>query len=548
MTARFPSRRSILVLFVLFALTWFASLDYRKLIKPDEGRYAEIAREMALSGDWITPRLNAVKYFEKPPLQYWATAAAFKTFGEGEWTARLWSGLTGFAGVLLAWFAGRRLFGREAGVLGAAVLGSSLLYLTIGHLNTLDMGLAFFLHLAVCAFLLAQAPPAGAPGERGWMWVAWAATALAVLSKGLVALVLPGTALLLYSLLTRDFAPWRRLHPLSGLLVFLVIVAPWFIAVSLQNPEFARFFFIHEHFERFLSTAHRRHQPWWYFVPVLLVGALPWTFLALRAAAASWHRGAVEALRPQRFLLLWAVLVFAFFSASGSKLPSYVLPVFPALALLTGSYLTRVGRGELVAHVAVVAVIAAAALAMLPLISRYADTETPRDMIEAYGRWLAAAAALWLAATLCALWLAHRGRLAHAALALAAGGTVAASGILMGHDSLARSNSAYHIAREIRDRLPADAPLYAVQMYDQTLPFYLKRTLTLVDYRDEMGFGLDQEPHRGVPTLDEFTQRWRSGETAWAVMDPGRYQQLAAAGLPMRVQARDTRRVIVSTP
>jgi len=124
-------------LLVLVLFVWFGTLDYRNLVRPDEGRYAEIPREMAISGDWLTPRLNNLKYFEKPALQYWATAAAYNVFGEHHWTARLWSALTGFAGILLAWFTARRLWGGATGMYSALVLTGSLLYAIIGHINTL---------------------------------------------------------------------------------------------------------------------------------------------------------------------------------------------------------------------------------------------------------------------------------------------------------------------------------------------------------------------------------------------------------------------------
>jgi 4-amino-4-deoxy-L-arabinose transferase-like glycosyltransferase len=201
------SGRALLALFLAFALVWMGTLGYRKLIGPDEGRYAEISREMALAGDWVTPRLNGIKYFEKPPLQYWATAATFKAIGESEFAARFWTGLTGLS-PLLAWIAGRRLFGEAAGLLAAAVAGSSLLFNFMGHINTLDMGLAAFLHLALTGFLLAQGEGSATATQRRWMLAAWAGLALAVLSTGLVALVLTGATLVLYSLVTRDFSPW----------------------------------------------------------------------------------------------------------------------------------------------------------------------------------------------------------------------------------------------------------------------------------------------------------------------------------------------------
>ena len=163
------TQRLQVLLLVAFGLIWFSNLDYRKLVNPDEGRYAEIPREMVASGDWTTPRLNDIKYIEKPALQYWATATAYTLFGEHQWTARLWSALTGFFGVLMVFFTGRRLFGDEAGWNSALVLASSLLYVLIGHVNTLDMGVSFLLSAAVCAFCLAQSDATDARARRHWM-------------------------------------------------------------------------------------------------------------------------------------------------------------------------------------------------------------------------------------------------------------------------------------------------------------------------------------------------------------------------------------------
>jgi 4-amino-4-deoxy-L-arabinose transferase-like glycosyltransferase len=535
-------RGGLLLALLVFLLAWFGSLDYRKLIKPDEGRYAELAREMAVSGDWVTPRLNGIKYFEKPPLQYWATATAFSAFGESEWTARLWVGLTGFLGILLTWHAGRRLFGPSAGVLAAATLASSLLYLAMGHMNTLDMGLSFFLELAVFGFLLAQTSP---DGGRRWMLIAWAGLALAVLSKGIVALVLTGGTLVLYSLLTRDFSPWRKFEFARGLPLFLLITAPWFVAVSLANPEFPRFFFIHEHFERFLTNVHRRYQPAWYFVPIFLLGALPWTTLALQSVAQAWSGRSATPFQPRRFLLLWCLVVFGFFSVSSSKLPSYILPLFPALALLLADALPGIGRRALLGHLGVIAAVALGCLILAPQVANRADAITPLAMIGAYADWLTAAAALWLAGALAALALAWRARPTAAVLLLAAFSFAAGLVTLLGHENLSRSNSAYHLASEVKPLLPAGVPFYSVRMYDQTLTFYLGRTVTLVEYQDEMAFGLEQEPAKWLPTTDDFKRRWRQETDAFAIMEPNEYDVLRQQGLPMNEIARDTRRVIV---
>src|SRR5208282_2836659 len=141
--------------------------------------------------------------------------------------------------------------------------------------DTLDMGLTFFMQAGLCAALLGRAADTPA-AARAWILCAWAAFALAVLSKGLIGIVLPGAVLVVYLALTRDWLLLRRAELWRGALVFFVISAPWFIAVSLANPGFARFFFIHEHFERFLTDSHHRVGPWWYFIPVLAVGIVPW--------------------------------------------------------------------------------------------------------------------------------------------------------------------------------------------------------------------------------------------------------------------------------
>jgi len=530
------------LLWILLAVVWFGTLGYRDLIKTDEGRYAEIAREMAVSGDWLTPRLDDLKYFEKPPLQYWATASAFKIFGTTEWPARLWPALTGFLGVLLAAYAGRRLFGAEVGASAAAILVSTLLYAAIGHFNTLDMGFAFFLELAVFAFIFAQG------GHARWMLVAWAALAFAVLSKGIAAPVLTGATLVLYSLVSRDVSPWRKLRLLPGLTLFLIIAAPWFVAVSVVNPEFPYFFFIHEHFERFLTTVHGRYEPAWYFIPVLIVGALPWTGLVVHSTLRAWSVKAAAPFQPTRFLLLWSVVVFGFFSASGSKLPSYILPIFPALALITAAGLADLSRKALLTHLASIAAVALAALLLAGRVAGMGEGDTAGEPAAGYASWLQIAAAIWLVATLAAIILVRRERYHTAILALAFGALVAGSGALLGHQHFGRFMSAKAIAAQIRPQVPAGVPFYSVRTYEQTLPFYLGRTLTLVDYEDELAFGIAQEPEKWVPSMAEFKQRWNSDADAFAVMDQTTYTELNASGLPMTLVARDARRIFVRKP
>src|SRR5438270_589415 len=297
---------------VLLALAWFATVPVRPLLDPDEGRYAEIPREMLASGDWVTPRFDGLLYFEKPPLQYWATAIAYQVFGVSEWSSRLWSVGLAFACLPLtfAWVA--RLYGGVAARLALTALAVSPFFLIVGHINLLDGAFSFFLTAAVLAFTLAQTSPPRSPAERRWMLTAWAAAALAVLSKGIVVGVLAGAALVIYTLIERDSLTWRRLRLAAGLPLFAGLAAPWFVVVSLRNPAFPGFFFVHEHFARFLTTVHQRVEPWWYFLPLLLVGVLPWVVPLARACGRAALTSGAAVATALAAILGWQCLMCAY--------------------------------------------------------------------------------------------------------------------------------------------------------------------------------------------------------------------------------------------
>ena len=543
-----------IVWLLMFALTaiWFSNLESRKLVRPDEGRYAVVPLEMVRTGDWVTPRQNGLKYFEKPAFQYWATAVAYEVFGVAHWTSRLWPALSGFLGILLVGFVGARFWSLRAGLLAATVAASSPLYALIAHVNTLDMGVTFFLNLGMLSLMLAQRESAVGPhtnDRRNWMWLAWAALGLAVLSKGLIGAALPAAALIVYTLWSRDWALWKRMHFFSGLLIFLAVTVPWFVVVSLRNPEFFQFFFIHEHIDRFLTKAHSRLGPPWYFLPILLIGTLPWTLLVFDAGLRALRRESPDGFQPKRFLLAWAIFVFAFFSASSSKLPSYILPIFPALALLIGEYLSRIGARALALHTIPALCIGMVALYYAPQATRLADVEVPLALYQSYVPWLTGAAAAVVLGAAFALWLLLKGRTLAAVLTLGFASLGATQLVLTGHDNLSPSSSTYHLAQQIRPYLKPDAnpplPFYSISIYDQTLPFYINRSVTLVEYTGELTFGIEQEPGSFIKDYSEFEKQWRAAPDALAIMHPGTLVYLNQHKVPYTILARDTRRVIV---
>ena len=533
----------------LALVAWIATLGYRDLIHPDEGRYAEIAREMVASGDWVSPRLNGLLYFEKPALQYWATAIGFELFGANAFAARLWPGLTSAAAVLALWLVAHARLGARAGAIAACALGGSVWWIANGHFLNLDMGLAFFTTLALLGFWHAQRDGASPGQTRAGMWVAWGAIACAVLSKGLIGALLPGAVLAIWSVLARDLGVWRRMHWGSGLAIFFAIAAPWFVVVSARNPDFARFFFVHEHFERFLTTQHRRVGAWWYFVPVLALGAMPWTTLLPGALARALRREPGR-FQLNRLMLVWAVFVFAFFSASGSKLPSYILPMFPALAVLLARHVDAMPPAHLSWHAGASAALALAGVAALLVLPdpMARGSSAPRELELAYRDWIVAGLATVAAGALVAVFAARRGAALAAVAALAFASLAGTQVVMLGHQTLAPLKSARVMVESLRGRIDPSAPFYSVGTYDQSLPFYLGRPVTLVAWVDEFATGIRIEPRRQVPTFDAFERLWRAQPGAAALMAREGYERFERAGLPMRVVYRDMHRVVVVRP
>ena len=537
-------RWAFVAVVALLALAWFGGLEYRGLFQPDEGRYAEISREMLVSGDWITPRLNGLKYFEKPPLQYWATAVSFALFGQDEWTARLWTAVMGFVGLLFVAFAGNRLGPPLGGGVAGLVLASSGAYFLASQYLTLDMGLTFFMSAALLAFLLAH--EGGPPVKRGWMLLAWAALAGAVLTKGLVGIVLPGMVLGVYVAIERDWRLLRELEWVRGLLLFSALALPWFIVVQLRNPEFFDFFVLHEHFARYAQPGHHRPGPWWYFAVILLVGMMPWTPALPGVLRRAFSAREGSRLKVERLLLIWVGVVLVFFSFSRSKLPAYILPVLPPLALLIGRDVALRARIDLKWPALSGAAGGAAALAFaLPHIM---SVEQIAGNAIAYLPWFVAGAITMVGCALAAWWLSER-RAALAFLLLSFGSVAALQLWLSGLHGVDESYSTERFAEQFlgEDKgFAPEPPFYSVDQFDPSLAFYLGRTLTLVGYRGELAPGIAAEPDRFVPTVEEFKRRWMDAERAYATMRPQMYELLRTEHLPMHMLATDGRRVIVS--
>jgi len=320
-----------LIAFVLLAvyLTLFFQLGGLSFMGADEPRYARISEEMLLGDDFVTPKLEGSPWLEKPPLLFWVQALSFRVFGVSEAAARLPVALLGLLCALAMGGLARHLAGLRAGVLSILILSTSILFFIFARAGSTDMPLTACLTVSlVCGFR--------ATGSRNLIWslLSGAALGAASLAKGPVALILFGGIFTVYFLWTEKLGwRWRQLS--AGSAAFLATSIPWYWSVWIENGySFFVTFWLNHHLARVMSDLHHHSQPFWYFLAVLAVGFFPWTpFLAGSITRLLRRRGG-SADNARIFLWIWVALPVVFFSLSESKLPGYILPVVPALALL----------------------------------------------------------------------------------------------------------------------------------------------------------------------------------------------------------------------
>jgi 4-amino-4-deoxy-L-arabinose transferase-like glycosyltransferase len=330
---------AVLILATLY-ICYFSHLGAIGFVGPDEPRYAWIARDMAETGDWVTPRLYGKPWFEKPPLFYWGAALSFKLFGVSEAAARLPSAISALLATLaLAWLA-LRLYGEETAQWLLLLLPTTVGMIGFSHAASTDMPFSAMLTIAmVCAaIVLGLTRNENSPIIPQTPWLALLLfgffLGLAVLAKGPAAIILSGGAVFFWAVFTKRWRDaFRLLHP-AAIASFCLTALPWYILCARRNPDFFRIFIVEHNFKRYLTPEFQHIQPFWYYGPVVLIAILPWSVLLLLAA-----NDAILSFRQNRwiksdslFLALWAIIPLLFFSFSQSKLPGYVLPVLPPLA------------------------------------------------------------------------------------------------------------------------------------------------------------------------------------------------------------------------
>lgn len=491
-----------------FALALFLfRVGAMPLTDPDEGRYAEIAHQMARSDDWLVPQLFGQPYLEKPPLLYWITAAAFRGLGPSEFAARITPAAAAAFGVLAAGLFARRHFSAAAGMLASAVLGSSAFYVAIARTLVTDMLFTVTIAGSLFSFFAYREERATRLGPALAFWCFLGA---ATLSKGPAAVVICGLVIAIDALLG---GAWRVLLSPRLLLsapVYLAIALPWFALVQRTYPEFLSFYLWKEHLERAAGSEHA--EPIYWFVPWILGGLLPWTPFAAVAAPKWWktaHEGSVEG-RAVRFLLVWSATVFVIFSASRGKLATYVLPIFPPLAVLVASFLDGALRDR-VEQVSIGRAVLATG-AVFFLVGFGLAIASSFLLLDPWTSGVALVVAACVAAAI-ATFLCRRSRVAQSVAAILAGAVAVYLALAEAAPVLSRSFTARPLVDIVAKQITSTDSYALWGKYLPSAAFYLDRPPLLIGTRPELRFGkslVGNQPNI-VSGLGELNQRTKGG-------------------------------------
>lgn len=504
---------SVLLIALVSVLFGFM-LGSRPLNVPDEGRYCEIPREMLTTHDFITPRINGIKYFEKPPMFYWMQASSLGTLGLNEWTGRLCDALMGLLGVWGIYFAGRKLFDRKTGLYSAAVLATSFLYFGMARVVTLDMTVSTWLVFSLLSFIL------GVKNHKFFYYFVYIFAAFAVLTKGLIGIIFPGGIIFLWLLITREWKILKECKPIFGSLIFLLIAAPWHILVQLKNPEFFYFYFIDQQFIRYLTLEAHRYQPDWFYIPIVLLGLFPWTgFLwgGLKQFLVEHKKNSPNSAKSALFFIVLSLgFIFIFYSFSKSKLVPYILPCFGLLSLIIGRYFAQLPN-KFAKDKTLAAGFITSSLVSLSLAIAIPFCLRP-DIAVDYAQaklWASVVVIFAVINTFCIpiiYWKKGFFRTFIAQIMIITGlffSLCAISPYIYMDSVKPFAKKILRLskpqAQEVQDNV------YTYDYYYQDLPFYLNKNIIIVDWKGEMEFGshYDHDPRRMISN----TEFWRNWDT-----------------------------------
>lgn len=516
--------KDIAILTALIGMLFSIMLGNYPLESPDSARYAEISREMVVSGDYLTPHLNGVKYFEKPPLFYWLQAVAIKKLGTSELAVSLVNALMALVGCLVVYGVARKIYDRLSGFLAAALLATSSVFFALTRVITLDLTFTVFLTASLSCFLLGNRI-IDQSQQKYFMWLMYVFAALAVMTKGLIGMLFPAAIIFIWVLVFNEWRNLKNYGIFSGIMLFALIAAPWHILVQLKNPEFARFYFIEQHFLRYLTDYAGRSEAWWFFPVVVLLGIYPWTCFLLQTL--HYHvMSLIKHYRQQQhtmFFILWVVVIYTFYAFSNSQLIPYLLPIFPPLAILIGNYLARNVQNKCRAM--------NLGFSIFLLLSLSGGGAT---VVYAHGLITSAFAkeSLYVLAALIAVsgiitnFIYWRFGLRSGLWAL----ILTFSVVLIGINpvvTVANNHSLKPMITVLQTKLTPQDEVVSYNNYYQDLPFYLQRRITVVNSFGELSFGVEhQDAKAWMINTETLLKRWSSPQRMFMLADVGDFVDL----------------------
>ena len=385
----------ILVLIALCLTLFFFRLGARPLWDIDEGMHATTSKEMILSDDWITPKFNGEPFYDKPVFHNWLVALAFLVFGFTEFAARLPAAVLGSGCVVVTYLLGRKMFGPTVGIMGAVILATAIEFIVLSRTVVHDISLVFFVTLALYLFYLGYKEDRH---RKRNLLLFYGALGFAVLSKGPVGLALPAMIIGLYLIVERNLKFIMKMQIGWGILIFLAVASPWYILIGLKNPDYAGYFFVEQNLGSFLSSDAQHSNPFYYYIPVLFGGFFPWSCFLPLALIYAVRRKFKSIHESTAYLVIWFSIVFIFFSIAGSKLATYILPLFPAASLLVAlcfqellsSQNAKIRHGFLVSFLPVVVILLAANIYLwvYPLVQMEYEAGITLGQIYFLATWL----------------------------------------------------------------------------------------------------------------------------------------------------------------
>lgn len=528
------------LLFLLSILAYGFFLGSYHLIVPDEGRYVEVAREMIASHNFITPYLDGTTFLDKPILYYWIESFFIKLFGLNEWSARLLPLLFATLGNLFIFWAGLKLYSRRIAWIASLTLMSSLLYFLSAHYADMDLMVAVLLSGSFWSFIIGI--ERHDKTRTPYLWSAYIFAGLAFLTKGLMGLVFPCMVIGLWIILHWRWTTLLRMRILSGLALFLFILLPWFILVQQANDEFFHYFFVIQQFARYTTQNFNMHKPVYFYLIVIFAGLFPWSlflpqalFSFIKKIRASWGTSDTET-----FILLWATLIFIFFTLPKSKIVGYILPVFPPLAMMIAVYLDHhwellpKSRSLKICSFIFLFIAVIGSLALI-ITSRHPSLTTPETLIN----FTLIGLILISGACLTVFYSFYSESFSKTFFALFCTSLLVGMMAIMSASTF-KLSTIKPLALYLRTILPKNAIVISYRSYYQDLPVYLNQKVYVVYNWDDPSIAANDNwrrelaedilyKHYHQPYLigdNELSSLWKQ-QALYIVMDQGKYATLA---------------------